>query len=292
MWPLNSGKEELEQKIEELAEELEEAQEEREKWEKKFKAEEERRSKLSRRKQEAEEKINKLEDRIRGLKSQKVEENEEEEGPESRKLEFEEGKRIIRKLESLESSSEELVTLYHTGDRDDVEDLSGLKNSIDSEQNSFMSGNGVYFFDSDGLFDLKLGCRPFYRAEWFSGKEFVTSTLKSFIEQEKVWVKVSAGESKILREENGDIEVLEVVKDRVNRQHSSGGFSQGRFERKRDKQIEEHVKRVEEAIPKEENVFLVGERDLCSKLPGEFLGGFDPNQNDVDAVYGFKLSRL
>lgn len=120
---------------------------------------------------------------------------------------------------------------------------------------------------------------------------FSVGELEDFVGKEKIWVKVSAGNSKVFRESDGELELLEHVKDRVDRQHSSGGFSQSRFERKRDEQIQGHVKNVDIAIPDEGEVFLVGEKDLCRDLPGQYLGGFDPNKSDLEALYGFGVMR-
>lgn len=286
MWPWNSD-EEKEERIKELEEKLEEAEEEKEKWANRFEAEKERRSKLSKEKQEAEEKANRLEDKLEGLKSSKEEVEKEEQRPEKRNLEFEEARRVISKLASIESSEKDLVTVYHTGDVDDIDDLRGLKNSITGDQFNSISEPGIYLFDEDQVFDIFLDCRPFFDAEWNAGEKFSLAQVSDFIEEEKVWAKVSAGDSKVFRESDGDLELVEHVKDRVNRQHSSGGFSQGRFERKRDEQIEGHLENLREVLPEEEQVFLVGERGLCTELPGEYLGGFDPNRSDLEALYGF-----
>lgn len=292
MWLWNSD-EEKEDRIKELEGKLEEAREEKEKWENRFKAEKERRSKLSSEKQEAEEKINRLEDRLEGLKSgEEKEEVEEIEDTEKKDLSFNEARRVVSKLSSVESSEKDLVTVYHTGDTDDLDDLRGLKNSITGDQFNGISDPGIYLFDEDEVLDLFISCRPFFDAEWSSSSSFSLDQVSEFVGEDKVWAKVSAGNSKVFRESNGDLELVEHVKDRVNRQHRSGGFSQGRFERKRDEQIEGHLDNLREVLPEEEQVFLVGERDLCMDLPGEYLGGFDPNRSDLDALYGFGYRRL
>lgn len=293
MWPWNSDREK-EDRIQKLEEKLEKAGEEKEKWENRFEAEKERRSKLSKEKQEAEEKINRLKDKLEGLNSseEKKEVEDGEEKSEKKDLNFGEARKVIPKLASIESSEEDLVTVYHTGDADDFDDLRGLKNSITGEQFNSISDPGIYLFDEDQVFDIFMDCRPFFDAEWRSGGGFSLARVSEFMEQEKIWAKVSAGNSKVFRESNGGLELVEHVKDRVNRQHRSGGFSQGRFERKRDEQIEGHLENLREVLPDEEQVFLVGERDLCMDLPGEYLGGFDPNRSDLEALYGFGYRRL
>lgn len=294
MWPWNSD-EEKEERIKELEEKLEEARDERESWEERFKAEKERRSKLSKKKQQAEEEANRLKDKLEGLKSseEREEKNDERETSESkRQLEFRKACRVISKLKSVNSPREDLVTVLHSGDIEDLDDLRGLKNSITGEQFQRISDPGIYLFDEDCVLNLLLSCRPFFEAEWISGDGFSLDQVSEFMAEGKVWVKVSAGDSKIFRESDGDLELVEHVKDRVNRQHRSGGFSQGRFERKRDEQIEGHLDNLREALPDEEPVYLVGERDLCKELPGEHLGGFDPNRSDLEAIYGFGFEPL
>ena len=291
MWLWNSD-EKKEERIQELEEKLEEAREEKESWKNRFEAEKERRSTYSKEKQEAEERINRLEDKLEGLKSGEEKEEIEEEDNSKKDLGFNEARRVVSKLSSVESSEKDLVTVYHTGDIDDIDDLRGLKNSIGKAQFNSISDPGIYLFDEDHVLDLFLSCRPFFDSEWVSGDGFSLGQVSDFIEEGKVWVKVSAGDSKVFRESSGDLELVENVKDRVNRQHRSGGFSQGRFERKRDEQIEGHLDNLCEVLPEEEQVFLVGEQGLCEEVPGEYLGGFDPNRSDLEAVYGFGFRRL
>ena len=53
-------------------------------------------------------------------------------------------------------------------------------------------------------------------------------------------------------------------------QHSKGGFSQSRFERLRDEQIDDHIQRCQAALDEHETgrLFVVGERSVL----GEFMG--------------------
>jgi peptide subunit release factor 1 (eRF1) len=66
----------------------------------------------------------------------------------------------------------------------------------------------------------------------------------------------------------------------VKGDHSKGGFSQGRFERRRDAQIDEHLEQceaaIEDAVAEVERVFVVGERTL--------LGEFDEYADATRAV--------
>lgn len=61
---------------------------------------------------------------------------------------------------------------------------------------------------------------------------------------------------------------------KVGRRHSKGGFSQGRFERIREEQIADHVKRCREALKEfmgdERRLYLVGQREMIDALADDF----------------------
>lgn len=277
------------QRIEELQDRIESLEEEKQELEKRFKREKERRSRLASEKQEAQEELNRLKDKIRSLEDDNGEEEEKQE-LEREELGFDRAYRILEKLASIESPEDDLVTVFSPGKVQEVEDLRGLKNAVNLEQLEFLreARSFVAFLDQD-FFQLALKTRPFFSGEWELGDGFEVSPVIDFIEGEKVWALVSAGETRIFREKAGEVEELETVKSRVDRQHGKGGFSQDRFERKRDEQVQQHLEEVEEALEGLENVYLLGERSLCQQLPGEYLGGFDPNASGPEQFYQFQL---
>ena len=134
---------------------------------------------------------------------------------------------------------------------------------------------------------------PFFKSKFVVEEFFDIADLLEFFNSEKHWVLVSAGKTKVLREESGRVEEVESVKSRVDREHSKGGFSQGRFERKRDEQIEKHVKQVKQVLEDfdEESLYVLGDKKLCDELPGSYLGGFDPNRKKPEQFYQFQLYR-
>ncbi len=276
---------------EELRESLEELEEEKMRLEKRFEAEKERRAELARKKQEAEEELNRLRDRLRSLEENGGEE-EEKTDTEKEELGFEQGYRLIQKLDSVGSPDRDLVTVYSPEDVNSLDDYKGLKNALSSRNIDFMQGEEGFagFFDEE-FFRIVLKTRPFFEADWSIGREFEPGKLLDFIEEEKTWALVSAGDTRIIREKAGEVEELERVKNRIDREHSKGGYSQSRFERKRDEQVKEHLEEGEEALQGFEDVHLLGPRELCSELPGEHLGGFDPNQGAPGVLYGFSLVR-
>ncbi len=90
--------------------------------------------------------------------------------------------------------------------------------------------------------------------------------------------------------------------------HSKGGFSQGRFERIREGQIDDHLERCRDAIvdgrrePSEEPLYLVGQRDAIDELAGDLDVGpdataavdatGDPEDALEDAVHSFWATEL
>ncbi|MFB6180644.1 MAG: Vms1/Ankzf1 family peptidyl-tRNA hydrolase [Candidatus Nanohalobium sp.] len=284
---------EKEEKIEELKEELEKTKEEKEKYRKRFQSEKERRSNLSREKQEAEEKLNKLQDKVEGLKQGETdEETVEEEELKGEDLSVERTVKSLEKLDSL--NGEGLVTVYCPGKISDFSELKELKNSVDREVfETFSSLEGFAAYVDKDLGCWILDSRPFFGEKLSIGESFDASAISSFIKKSKVWALVSAGDTKIFREKNGKVEEVETVKGRVDRKHSKGGFSQGRFERKREKQIQSHLDQVKEVVEGlEEEIYLLGDESLCKKIPGKYLGGFDPNTERPEQFYSFRLYYL
>ncbi len=277
------------QEEEELKQKLESLKEEKERLENRFKAEKKRRSELSRKKQEAEEKINRLEDRIHGIQADEEEDDVEEPGN-LEEIDFESAYRLLQKLETVESPEEDMVTVFSPKEVHEVEDLKGLKNTANRQQIELLQRHEsfVAFLDPD-VFELVLKTRPFFDANWELSNGFSTRTLLSFIESKKTWALVSAGETRIFTEKSGEYSEVETLKSRVDRKHSKGGFSQDRFERKREEQVQQHLEQVEEALKERENIYLLGQKDLCKQLPGKHLGGFDPNKSGPEVFYGFRM---
>lgn len=289
--------EEMNQRIEELEQKIEELEDERDKFKNQYEAEQERRSELSSKKQKAEEKLNRLEHKYEELKSKhESEEDENEETVETeairRQLSFREGFNFLKKMESVSSPEQDLVTVYSPADVENAEDFRGLKSSVSKDRFQLLQDKDAFIaFLDEEAFDFKLKTRPFFKSDWFNAENFLVGRVISFIEKEKIWVQVAAGETKIFKEQSGEFEQIDTVKSRVDRDHSKGGFSQGRFERKRDEQIDKHLDQVSEILEMYENIYLLGERSLCAEVPGNYLGGFDPNKSPLESFYNFRLVR-
>ncbi|MFB6100034.1 MAG: Vms1/Ankzf1 family peptidyl-tRNA hydrolase [Candidatus Nanohalobium sp.] len=282
--------EELEKEVEELNQQIEDLREEKESFRKRFEAEKERRSELSRKKQKAEKELKKLKQKQEGTEKDVSEEEAEEAESSAEDVSLEKAKRIIEKLESYESPEKDLVTVYSPRELGKLADTQGLKNSISGEEYEFISDEKFIGFIDQDVLKLKLKSRPFFAPEWERSDCFNVETLRKFISREKQWAVVSAGDTQIITEKDGEILEREKVENRIERKQKKGGFSQSRFERKRQEQIDEHLEQVEERV--DEQTLLVGEERLCKELPGEFLGGFDDSRGLVDGIYGFRLESM
>jgi len=285
---------ELKERIDELEQKIEELKEEKQSWKDRYEAEENRRKKLSREKQEAQEKLNRLEDRKQTEQKEPEDDIETEENS-FENLSFNSAKRLLDKLDMIESAQNDMVTVYSPGKLEDFSDLKALKNSVKKKEYEEISDRKdfVAFFDEQvGNFVLKMS--PFYSERIRVSDSFDVGKLQDFIEKEKYFVTVSSGNTKVFREQAGDFEEVEAVKSRVDAEHKKGGFSQARFERKRKEQIETHKDMVADALEgfDADKLYLLGDRKLCQDLKGTYLGGFDPNRSELERFYGFRLLRF
>ena len=269
----------LENRITELEQELE-------KKAQRFEAERERRKKLSREKQEAQEELNRLEDRIESDDRSIEDSDNEEKDAVFRDISFRELYHGLDKISSMSSEAEELVTVYSSKDLRDHPSSRTVKNSVEKRKYDRLASESqiIIFHDSD-LFTLVYRLRPFYDDKVAVDDGFDVKGLLDFIEKEKKWVLVSRGRTRILEEKAGKIKDREEIKDRVDRKHSKGGYSQDRFERKRDEQIENHLEGVREEIRDLDDLYILGDQSICKDLPGEYLGGFDENMSEPEKLY-------
>ncbi|MFB6241679.1 MAG: Vms1/Ankzf1 family peptidyl-tRNA hydrolase [Candidatus Nanosalina sp.] len=286
--PWDRGKEE---KIRELEEKISELEEEKQKLEKQYEAEKERRSKLASEKQQAEEERNRLKDKLEG--EEEIEEKYEKSRVQWDKLKFTEFRKGLKKLDSMESPEKDLITVLSPEKVEELPDLKGLKNSLDSESyGKISSEEGFAAFMDNEFFTVILKSRPFFQPEWTLDSGFNANRILDFIETEKHWALVSANKTQVFHEEDGKWEKVEEIKNRVEKQQKKGGFSQGRFERKRDEQIQQHLDQTRELLEDLTNVKLLGEKSHCEDLPGEYLGGFDSSQNPGPGLfYNFQIRR-
>lgn len=292
-WNYIKEKKRLESELEEKEEKIKQLEDEKESISNRFEAEKKRRSKLSTEKQKAEKQLKKLEQKLHNKPDKKEESKEAEKKASRSDVSFKQVKRGLENLANIESKENDLLTIYK-GEKD-FEDVKALKNSVSSDLFREISDNTDFtVFTDEGFFRWMLKSRPFFETSWSRNKEFETDKLIDFIEKEKYWLLASMGETKIFREASGEFEEVERIKTRVNRKQKKGGFSQGRFERKRDEQIRDHVKKVNEEIKKlEGKIFVIGDKRLCKNINADYLGGFDSSKPiSANIFYNFELKFL
>lgn len=282
----------LESEKEGLELEIEKLEQERDNYQDRLEAEEKRRSELARKKQEAEEKLNRLQDRLENLGKVQEDPDTDEEFRWKRP-EFNELKKTLEKLASVESSEEDLLTVFSKGKLETIPDIKGLKNSLNSEDYSRISPEQDFIAFMDGeVFDAILKSRPFFQSRWLLDNEFHPEDILEFIESEKYWGLVSTGETLIFEEQDGYFTEVERLKTRVENKQKKGGYSQDRFENKREEQLQEHIERTRNVLEDLENVKLLGNRKLCKNLPGKYLGGYDSSREPGPGLfYNFRFKR-
>ena len=277
---------ELKQKIDSLETTINKRDEKIGKLENMLEAEKDRRKKHTKAKQEAQERVNRLEDKIEGLTEGENESDSHTDLIQDSDLSLKKFKDSLEKIDSIESSRDDLVTVYSPGKLSSHSSIQEIKNSIPEEKLRPLmnSENLLIFYDPDlGLTGFK--SQPFYEEKFVISNEFEVDELQAFFSDRKAWVLVSRGDTEIFVEEDGIVDKVEGLKSRVNRKHGKGGFSQGRFERKRDEQIDQHLEEVKKSLKNRDNIYLLGEKSLCKELPGKRIGGFDPNQAPLTNFY-------
>ncbi len=223
---LKKEKKELEERISELENEIKELESYKKRWEK----EKKRYKKAVTEKQEAYEKINKLEDRISTLKDKSGKKSVEENFSNGfRKVE---GFKIRKYLESLNKLEiKNATTVYNPAEKAFFDKKmsevvlyepfmvkSVLKTPVPLEHGKFRSDS--FFLDS--LMD-KMDCRTLY-------------------------IHFSIGGSGVGVFEDMELVESEIIVSDIKSKHKKGGYSQKRFERIRNEQIENHVEDVKEVV--------------------------------------------
>jgi len=284
-----------------LKERVEELEEEKRHLERQLDAEQERRADAVSDRQAAEERVNHLEDRVTELED-RVERLRAEEGQgEFRREAALSGERldaVLDRLDSVETGPEGALTAYVR----DGHDLPAAVREAVGDRAPLVrrAAPCLLCTDDAGLLAATLSTpvppEPF--ADWRDGFAVDRDWLQPRGEYAVALVR---SDLFALGEFDGrDRVAFHGFDSDLKSQHSKGGFSQGRFERLRDAQIDSHVDRCLAAI-EERNVdrlYVVGERSLLSQFsavadvtqPVDATG--DPEDALADAVHEFWTVRL
>ncbi|UPW02370.1 hypothetical protein M0R88_03130 [Halorussus gelatinilyticus] len=268
----------------ELKERIADLEDDKRHLERQLEAEQERRSEAATARQEAEQRVNRLEDRIAELED-RVERTESGGSDlDFRGVETVRGDRlaeILSRLESVETDPEGALTaMVGDGDR-------GLPAEVEAAfgDHAALVGRArpcLATADDAGLVSAALvpPVTPDPFAEWSDGfridREWFLPTGRfalALVRSDVFAVGTYEGRERV---------AFEGFESDVKGDHSKGGFSQGRFERRRDAQIDEHLEKCEAAIDEAvaersaDRLFVVGQRTL--------LGEFEERADATSAV--------
>lgn len=247
-------------------------------------AEEERRAEAARKRQEAEKRVNELETRITELED-RLERAEAREGDASvdfRDIEtLRPGRRdeVLSRLRSLETGPEGALSAFVA----DGGDVPGAVSEALGDRASLVrrAAPTLVYADDAGLvscaLEPSLDPEPF--CEWSAGfrveEEWFRPTGRfafGLARSDTFAVGVYEGDERV---------DLWTVRTDVMDEHDKGGFSQARYERLREEQIDEHIEECEaalSALPADlDRVVLVGESGVVKRLGehAEFTAGSD-----------------
>jgi peptide subunit release factor 1 (eRF1) len=253
------GRSELKARIADL-------EEERESLQGRLEGERERRREAVRDRQEAEERVNRLEDRIADLEG-RLDRTGEEPEPELRGVESLRGGRareVLDRLESFRTAEEGTLTAMVDEDLpEEVEEAFGEHAALVSRAAPCLAVT-----DDAGLLSAALA--PPVRPEPFSTwSDSVEIDRKWFLpEGEFAFALVRSDLFALGEYEGRERRSLTAFESDVKGDHSKGGFSQGRFERRRDAQIDEHLERCEGMVADRESdrLIVVGQRTLLKEF--------------------------
>jgi hypothetical protein len=270
----------------ELKDRIAELEDEYENLEARFEAEAERRREATRKKQDAEERENRLEDRIDDLEG-RIERTEEEHDIEFRGVETLRGARlreILSRLDSLKTNEEGLLTAMIGKDEklpEEVQEAFGERAPLLGQ-----AAPCVGITDDAGLVSVAL--QPPFGPDSFVGwNDTVELDHGWFLPNDEFTFALVRSDLFAMGEFSGsDRQSFYAFESDVKSDHSKGGFSQGRFERRRDNQIAAHVEKCEETISETESerLIVVGQRTLLKEFDAEAKRAVDATGDPEEAL--------
>ncbi|WP_246998542.1 Vms1/Ankzf1 family peptidyl-tRNA hydrolase [Halosolutus gelatinilyticus] len=268
-----------------LKERIDELESENERLQSRYEAESERRAEAATARQKAEERVNRLEDRIAQLEGELDRVDDAESGPTVRRREALRGDRladVLDRLASVRTGPEGALTAP-IGDeipdavRDDLGEVLGDRIALVED-----AGSCLCYADDAGLVSATLDPpilpdrEPAWDDRFAVDREWFLPTGRYAL------ALVRTDLFALGSYEDGDRIDYRGFESDVKGNHSKGGFSQARFERIRDEQIDAHLDRCAEALADRsaDRLFLVGQRGVVDALVAEA----DLNPVAIDAV--------
>ena len=271
------GRADLKARIEELEDQLDRQRE-------RYEAESARRSTAVRERQEAEEQVNRLEDRIAQLEGELDRVRGSEETLEARHRERLNGRRaesVVERLRSIRSAPESVLTATVDGSRvpNAVENTLGKRARLAADEAPCLVCVDDVTVVSVALSGPRI---PTIEPTWSDRPQLETGW---FVPKGTFALALVRSDLFAMGRYDGR-ERLDYVgfETDVKGAHSKGGFSQARFARIREGQIDDHVEQataaVEEGRHADEPLYLVGQREIVDELASEL----DPAPAAVDVV--------
>jgi peptide subunit release factor 1 (eRF1) len=224
----------------ELKTRIEELEEEKRHLKRRAEAEEERRSEAAKKRQEAEAEVNRLEDRIEGLE-ERVERLSAEDDIE---VGFRRREEILDRLQSFETGPEGALTAMVTDSVPEaVADVLGHRAALVRR-----AAPCLVCVDDAGLVAAAL-TPPTPPAPFATWGESFRLDPSWFVPIAPVWVALVRSDLFALGVYDGsEVTLVDDIESDVMGSHSKGGFSQARFERRRDQQVDDHLDRAREVL--------------------------------------------
>ncbi|MES3518118.1 MAG: Vms1/Ankzf1 family peptidyl-tRNA hydrolase [Natronomonas sp.] len=263
----------------ELKERIEELKDERDSLQAQLDAEGERRAEAVRKRQTAEQRINRLEDRIADLEGQLQRESETiGETVSFRRQETLRSDRlssVLDRIEQFDGSPESVVSAFVSDDETpptDLRELLGDRVALVDRASPCLA-----VADDAGVVAVALsppiapepfcewGPRPRIDRSWFQP---TGSFAVALIRSDLFALGVYRGTERI---------DFEGFQSDVKGDHSKGGFSQARFERRRDEQIANHLDRCREVLSNHDTsrLYVVGDRRLIGEFDADAHAAVD-----------------
>jgi hypothetical protein len=245
-------------------------------------------------KQEAEEKLNALEVKVKTLEHEVDKERTDvpasisftcnDQFSKQRTEEF------LRSLSTFMYTDSSLVSLYVAAGEspDSIKDYELLTERVDNETlalaEKVVSNTGfVLFYSPDHMVnELIVPPLPLDKSSWGTGNVFDISALSELLNKDAgVCVLVAhAGESFTgFSLDSQDFDSFQMIKTSVKAKHAKGGFSQRRFERLRDEDIDHHINKVKLALKDVidefrnsiDYIILAGDLPLTKEITSDML---------------------
>lgn len=282
-----------------LKDRIQELEAERDRLQEQLDAEERRRAEAARKRQNAEERVNRLEDRIAQLEGEI-----DQVGGDERHLSFRRTADLSRgrldavldRLESVDAGPEGALSAMVADELpDEVREAFGERAALIER-----AAPCLVHTDDAGLVAaaLRPPIEPDPFASWDDGfridREWFRPTGRfafALVRADRFAIGEYRGDERLS---------VEGFESDVRRDHSKGGFSQARFERRRDEQIETHLDRCREAIADREadRLYVVGDRAAIEEFEDEadatatVDASGDPEAALSDAFESFFTTRL